>query len=229
MNFRPFLIGLLALVLLCAAGPAVQATVVSPIELGNPNSALSVVTGPYGSVAWDVTSSTTADVTLTAYDDFLFGGNGALGLNINSTGTITISNLVWTGGAGDTSFSQTSGNEDGFGTFNFVLDGFDGMTRAVTSLSFTVTDTSASWTDSTFLTANAGGNHAAGHVYVPDSVYSGGLTGYAGDGNVIPEPIGLVVWGIGSAGAALAVASRRRRQRWSPKARAAIYDVISGR
>ncbi len=138
-------------------------------------------TGPYATAEVDLTSSTTANITFTGLTSsvggyvFLIGDPG---VNVNGTG-FTIS------GTSPGSYSASSGNEDGWGSFNLIVNTPNGSSHALPSVSFTLTDTTADWLSADdVLTVNGGGNYVAAHIYVfnPDGTATGD-TGYAADNN----------------------------------------------
>src|SRR5438093_1547564 len=134
------------------------------------NSAISGYPGPYGTV--DVSldgSGTIATITFTANSGFLFGDGSTAGLNVNASaftvGTPTGMNLKSTGNNSPQWLS--SGQADGFGNFNLLLDSNDGYGQATSSLSFTVTDTSGTWaTAADVLTPNPNNARVVAHVFV---------------------------------------------------------------
>jgi hypothetical protein len=161
--------------------------------------------------------STHATVTLTSNtvggNIYLFGDGGTIGLNTN--GTVTASGFTGTNsGTGFSAWSLVStgsGNEDGFGSFNFTVKSFDGYPHSVDNLKFTLTKTSGAWGSADdVLTPNSNGYEAAGHVFVatyPANANNSALaTGYAANGSngsVVPEPSSLVLGLIGLMGLGL--------------------------
>ena len=176
--------------------------------------------GGCGTIDIDVTSATSATVTYSAATAFAYHQD-VVGLNINLGG----------GSASLTSFSGTlanstpypqgshpatfgSGNEDGFGFFNFVVNTFDGL--ATKSGTFTITGTGTSWTEVNFLTPNNKGFEVAaqmGFCLTPCTTDHGPFvsTGFAAATPAVPEPSTWAMMILGFAGVGL-LAYRRRRQ-----------------
>jgi hypothetical protein len=188
----------LVLGLLAFAPGIASATVVFDLTSGNP--AISGYAGPYGQVSVNLVNSTEATITLTSdYANgniYLFGGAGTIGLNVNATSfqlksvTATQPNSTfspWTlTGSG-------SGNEDGFGSFNLSITGFDGFTHSTNSITVTVDNTSGTWASpSDVLKPNANNALVAAHVFVttsPANAANGALaTGYAANAGAINTP-----------------------------------------
>lgn len=201
--------------------------------LGKPNSGLSGLPGPYGTVDVTWVDSTHATVLLTALNqgthNYLFGDGSTIGLNINGTVNVAaaIASIVTTQPAtinGDLpntpSFSDGgSGTVDGWGSFNFILDNIDGATHAVKTLSFTLTATgTTSWADAAaVLTANSEkGVRVVGHVFDYDTDYNAsGVTGYAANGfnpgPPVPEPSTIALACIGLGGLSYRVLRRKTK------------------
>jgi PEP-CTERM motif-containing protein len=173
-------------------------------------------TGPYASADVHLIDSTHATVSFTSDTTggitFLMAGQGAAGVNVNAA-SWTLSNITFTQLPGFTTSILSNGgagNEDGFGSFNQRITGFDGYTHADTGISFELTDTSGTWADSaSVLTPNASGHSVAIHGFActaPCTASEGALsTGFATDGgttppNRVPEPSTILMLGSGFLG-----------------------------
>jgi len=175
-------------------GFGVQPAGANLLTLGLPNSGISGYTGPYATVNISLTDSTHAAITFTALDSaggqhFLMGDGGSVGLNVN--GTVTASSITAPQGPQFSSSAPIlslggAGNEDGFGSFNFTLNNFDGFGYAFRTVSFTLTNTSGTWAnDLAVLTANESGYLAAAHIFVANADYTNtNDTGYATNSSV---------------------------------------------
>jgi hypothetical protein len=179
-------------------------------------------TGPYATVNINRTSSTMATVTFTSDTNggyiYLMGGMGAVALNVN--GSFAVGPVTETQLAGFTapSISIGSGNEDGFGSFNLLVTNSDGFTRSATSISFTLTKSSGSWSSALdVLTPNSHVAEAGIHAFAcAEPGCSPSSTGPDG-GPIptfftahIPEPSTLMLLGSGLVGFAYLAVRRRR-------------------
>ena len=190
-------------------------------SLNQGNSAISGFAGPYGNVTIVLTSSTTATVAFTgntvAGNTYRFGATGAVALDVNAT-AFSVSNIV--GSSSGTGFSPgpftlDSGNEGGFGSFNLIIDSFDGTGHSSSMISFTLTNTSGTWgSPAAVLAFNSNGFDAAAHIFVmtaPANASNSALaTGFAGEGTgtpTVPDG-GTTVTLLGAAVAALGMARR---------------------
>ena len=178
---------------------------------------------PYGSVAVDLLSSTTASITFTAGSatgfNYFFIDSSAADVNVNAT-SWTISSLFTNGLNGAVLTDGGSGNVDGWGIFNQTTNQTDGYNDRATSISYLLTDTSGTWASSdNVLIANGSGHTVAAHIAVctlstnPTCASDPGaaFTGFATNGpGVIPEP---ATWGlmlVGFFGAGALIRNRRK-------------------
>jgi len=177
--------------------------------------------GGCGTIDIDVTGATSATVTYSAATGFAFH-QGVVGLNIflggGSASLATFSgtladNTAYPQGAHPA--TQGSGNEDGFGVFNFIVTTFNGL--ATTSGTFTITGTGTSWTEANFLTPNNNGFEVAaqmgscGAICTTDHGPFSGGTGFAVATPAVPEPSTWAMLIIGFAGVGF-MAYRRKNQ-----------------
>jgi len=165
----------------------------------------------------------TAKITFTAASNvsnmYLFGDGGSVGLNTNGAATLTAGSITGitqpqasptnnplTSCNGGSCFTQTTGNEDGFGSFNFVLDNFDGFQYAFSTITFTIDRNSGTWaSEADVLTANNHGALAAAHIFVANADGTNtNSTGYASnsgtsvpDGGMTMSLLGLALGGLG--------------------------------
>jgi len=172
-----------------------------PYQINDPNAALQNggFLPPYAEVSITVNGpSNQATVTVNRDGTYLIGDGGSFDLSLKSPATA--GSFSWTGGNATTAFSTGNpGNISEFGFFNLTIDDFDGFTRAVESLTFTLTKVSGTWASaSDVLIANSDGYLIAAHIFPP-----GGIdTGFAGNGTPIPEPTTMLLLGSGLLGLA---------------------------
>jgi hypothetical protein len=192
----------------CLCALATQSVKANSINytLNTPNTSISGYTGPYATVNVNLTDSTHATITFTGNtvggNTFLFGGAQFADVNVNAT---TFSLVVLLPGS---TTGYSSQNVSGFGKFNAAIDNFDGNGFAVSSVSFTLTDTSSTWADAAnVLTADDAGYSAAAHIFVRNVTGGNPATGFAGNGSnppVVPDGgstmalLGLALAGLGS-------------------------------
>jgi len=175
------------------------------LSLNIPSSALSGVPGPYGTVVVNRTDSTHATITFTANSGFLFHDGASAAVNVQTT-SFAVSNLVGFNLGSPHSppiLTTTSGQVDGFGNFNLVINNFDTFTNATNLISFVLTRTSGSWTSAMDVLSVA-----AAHIGVCNvgcSAFSSppGIEGFARTQQaVVPEPatvllVGTLLSGLG--------------------------------
>lgn len=215
----------IAAIVIAIAGFGLQQAKAFESDLSVGNSAISTFTAPYGhvSITLDATG-TIATVTFTSNhvgsNMYLFGDGGSVALNVNassfSVSGITASNSGTGFLTTNADYTQAAaGNDDGFGTFNLRINGFDGFSHSADTISFTLTNTSGTtWTDSTILLFNSNGFDAAAHIFVkafPADRHGTVLaTGFAGEGAGTPSVPdgGTTVMLLGAALGVLGVARR---------------------
>ncbi len=164
--------------------------------------------GPYAEVTVDLLDSTHAQFT---FDSFTSGGfiylmadGGAVGVNVNATswtlGTVTGTNSI----AGFTPGPYSNGgagNEDGWGNFKQTINSFDGFDNSATKITFTITNTSGTWSNAANVTTgNNDGNILAIHGFAcaePGCSPTSGAakTGFASKAEVVPEPASMALMG----------------------------------
>jgi hypothetical protein len=163
------------------------------IDRDNSAGSLCSVASPCGTVT--VTGTSTLHVVISMNSPFgVFGNNDTFGFNVNGpTSGVSMSNFSNSNFDG----SGGSGNEDGWGTFNFRVDG-PGGSGAVSTLSFDVTRTGTPFTGPSDIEAGGSGGTGSTIFALHVRNNSSGLTGYAGvDAMVsaVPEPGSVLLLG----------------------------------
>jgi hypothetical protein len=227
--YVPCLAGLVFLLTL--ATPRASADPIT-FDLTVPNDKISGYSGPYATVTVTLNSSASATITVTAYPGFVMGAHDTVGLNISGTASVDVQLPPGqlSGFGSPLPMAYGSGNVDGFGQFNYTLTDFDGYGHGVTTVTFALTAThGTTWADaSDILTPNEGGSEVVAHIFVcsatpcvpPSKGYEneemgGGAgyaraTGFAANGEQVPEPVSIALFGSGLIG--LAGLVRRRRK-----------------
>jgi len=255
---RAFLTSLIAvLALTLGAGTASADVFQFLLTDGNLGSAFP---GPYAQVTVNLINGTTAQITFDSLTSgtspnrytYLMGDGGSAALNVNSVAvsktdpgfSVSVSSIM---GYGLTSYFTPgpysiagAGNEDGLGSYNLRITGFDGWSHSASEITFTLTDTNGTWSSAAnVLTPNTHGYIAAIHFFpcIPSSTSGTGCdpnspgakavngqagTGYAaGDGKMSPKtlpqvPIPAAAWLFGSGLIGLIAVSRRRSKGTEP-------------
>jgi hypothetical protein len=182
-------------------------------------------TGPFIQVTVNRTSTTTATLTFDSLTNggnlYLMHTNGAAAANINAA-TFTVGSIVATGPFNAPSgASGGSRTEDGFGTFNASINLTDGFQTGASEITFTVTNTSATWASAAnVLTPNASGNSLAAQIgacATPCTDFNTiTTTGFASVDKPVPGPIvGAGLPGLVMACGGLLALARRRRQKFA--------------
>ena len=197
-----------------------SAALVTTFDHGNAALIAAGYTGPYANVDITLGPANTATVEFVALNGYLLGGSKIAAVNVNATSfeysptsSFTKDGTPgWTGGSPGTAIinARTAGaTVSEFGSYNLVYDSHGGLSAAVQSLTFVLTNTSDSIWDSPYdVLAWDTGWAAAGHIFT-----TSGITGFAGDSPVVPLPSTLLLLGSGLAGLVGIGRFRRKRSR----------------
>jgi len=160
---------------------------------------LCTAASPCGTVT--VTGTSTLHVVISLNSPFgVFGNNDAFGFNVvGPTAGVSMSNFS------DANFdgSGGSGNEDGWGNFNFRVDG-PGGSGAIPLLSFDVTRSAVLFKAPSDIEAGATGGNGFTTFGLHVRNNNTGLTGFAGvtpAAAAVPEPTSVILLGTMVAGA----------------------------
>jgi len=195
------------------AGMPAYADLIFNSDVGN--AAISGFAGPYVMVDVHLIDPTHATVEFTSLTNsgniYLMGDGGSVAVNVNATSwTLTLpptspaaASNVGTGFTPGPYSDGGAGNEDGFGSFNQTVNGFDGFTHSADDIKIELQNTSGTWADAnSVLTGNAQGQLAAEHIFVtssPADAANGAIvTGFATGQDApptVPEPGSLALLG----------------------------------
>jgi hypothetical protein len=181
--------------MVAAFGTQIASADVFNITTDNSGGSLCSVATPCGTVT--VTGTTTLHVVIALNAPrVVFGNNDAFGFNVvGSTAGLTMSNFSNAGYDGN----GGSGNEDGWGTFQFRVDG-PPSPSGVSTLSFDVTRTGGFSGPSGIEAGATGANGFTTFAMHVSNGLTGGaaLTGYAGvtpGTSTVPEPTSVLLFG----------------------------------
>ena len=179
--------------------------------------------GPYGTITVSSVGATGMvwSVAATGLNNFVFGSTGTIALNVNlaNAGTVTLSSSPACSMSPCT--QGGSGNNDGFGTFTFIVNDGPGFSNGgYASVSFQFTTSNVVSSVSNLLIANDHGATVSAHMALASNTACTGYTANGGrnDGSgpsqnpacvSTPEPSSLATGGIGMIGLFLLLGSRR--------------------
>lgn len=157
---------------------ALQAHASTVYNLDNAN--FSGYTPPYGTVTVNLDGlGTTATIQFSAASGFLFVGASSVAVNVHAStfnlvsGSVTGMNLSGT----------SSGQVDGRGSFNLILDAPNANpSNRTPGVTFEIFNAAGWSSDATVLTANSLGNSVGAHVYLTTGTLQGN-TQYVGGGS----------------------------------------------
>jgi hypothetical protein len=217
----PMTSAIMALIAICNENVASASLT---LQLGTPNSALSAYTAPFATVTITRLTNNTANIVFQSNRalGYLMGDGNSVALNVNGSGLSWSGNTYVqpakiNGSSPSAPYITGSGaqNVGDFGNMNYALKHFDGATHAFERIEFLLTATAASWaSDNDVLIDNADGYKAAAHIFTytigaGDNFNDNGVTGFVGNGFVVPEPATVTIWTL--LGVAGLVGSRRRK------------------
>lgn len=177
-------------------------------------------TGPFAQVDVSLIDSTDATITFTSLTNggliYLMGDGSSAGVNIFAT-SFSVSNITGSNsgtGFSSPTFSTSSGQADGFGSFNLLIDSSDGFTNSSDTISFDLKNLSGTWSGANVvLLDNNDGNLAVAHIFATSSPANASNTnstffvsGFCTPGTPecvtrppppIPEPNSLAIMGFG--------------------------------
>lgn len=207
-KFSGFLVLMVSLLLI----PMAASASLYSYTLSNPNSALSIYSGPYATVTVSLDDSNKNIATITALGltnstyKYLLGDGGSLALNVNSS-KFSVTNITGTQYANfkTPNYINFDGvkNVSDFGVFNATIKTFDGFDCSSNQLTLTLTNNAGNWNSaSDVLINNDNNNVAAAHIFVWDGKYDSNNkpicaleTGFA---STTPTPIPAAAWLLGS-------------------------------
>ena len=175
----------------------------------------------FGDVCVTLTSSTTASITFTALNNYLFLAAQMADVQVNA-GSFTLGTTITESPHASLASDGGSNNVNGYGVFNQTIDNFDGAADAESTFTFTLTNNRGTWASAAnVLAANTKGFDAAAHVICKNTGTAcdtagsngGGLTFFvAENAAAVPEPrfYGFLV--VGLMGVVGILLRRRRTQ-----------------
>jgi hypothetical protein len=180
------------------------------LVLNNTNGFATCPSGGCGTITLGTETSTTLDVSYSAASGFFFHG-GAVGLNLDVTAGTTFS-IASSPVPSPLTTTAGSGNEDGFGSFNFIAQFSPSI--HVTSGSFEIVLSGGTFLNPLLIANNNGGTFAAQmgcDAGTTGCTNSNALTGFVGGVAPVPEPSTWAMLILGFAGIGF-MAYRRKSQ-----------------
>jgi hypothetical protein len=206
-----------------ALAPNAQADSISySLTVANPD-LFSQGAGPYGTITVSNVgiNGMVWLVSAAGSNNFVFGATGTIALNVNlaNAGTVTLQPFPL---CSLTPCTQVGpGNNDGFGTFTFIVNDGPGFSNGgYPSVSFLFTTSNSVSSVSNLLMANDRGATVSAHMALASNTACTGFTADAGRNDAsgpsqnpacvsTPEPSSLATGGIGMIGLLLLLGSRR--------------------